>query len=107
MSSKTEILKHLGTSKVEVSSPFDTVLREYLKTASSVVMSISKGKSGSTKEPNPYLAIKSSLSQSGAFYIESVGESFLQRVAYLQSLVDNSKVEVSPRLKGAIEAFEE
>ena len=53
MTSKDTILALTKSAKVEANA-FDTVLRQFLKTADSVVMSISKGTKDSKKSHSPY-----------------------------------------------------
>jgi len=99
MTSKDTILALSKSARTE-DNAFDTVLRQYLKTADNVVMSISKGKKGQTTASLPYLSINSSIVQSGNVYVPSTdGVSFLEQVEYLFSLVDKSKVQLSDRLR--------
>ena len=102
MTSKDTILALTKSAKIE-SNPFDTVLRQFLKTADNVVMSISKGTKESKTASKPYLSVNSSIVQSGSIYIPSVEGSFLEQVQYLFSLVDKTKVQVSDRLRARIE----
>jgi len=103
MTSKDTILALTKSAKVEANE-FDTVLRQFLKTADNIVMSISKGTKDSKKSHSPYLSINSSIVQSGNLYIPSVeGVSFLEQVDYLFSLVDKTKVQVSDRLRVRID----
>ena len=103
MTSKDTILALTKSAKIE-DNAFDSVLRQFLKTADNVVMSISKGAKESKTAPNPYLSVNSSMVQSGNVYVPSVdGVPFLEQVQYLFSLVDKNKVQVSDRLRVRIE----
>ena len=69
MTSKDTILALTKSAKVEANE-FDTVLRQFLKTADNIVMSISKGTKDSKKSHSPYLSINSSIVQSGNLLVQ-------------------------------------
>ena len=107
MTTKDDILNSISGAKTE-SNAVDTALRNYLKSASNVVMSIAKASASADKASKPYLAISSSLVQSGSVYVPSIdGVNFLEQVEYLLTLVNPKQVQISDRLKARIQAFNE